>query len=294
MSTVLVTGASGLLGRQLIANLVSAHKVYGVSRNLTASEFGGCEFIGIDLAAEWSTDLLPKDIDCVIHLAQSEKFRDFPHGALDVFNVNLASTAKLLDFSFQNNVSKFILASTGGIYRRGQVSLTSESSLEAPDTLSQYFGTKLSSEIFANNYREYFEIEIHRIFFMYGPNQKSRMFLPNLVRRIYNGDSISLAGQNGIQLNPIYVDDVAEIIKNSIEGPGSRVLNVGGGEVYSIRQIANLIGEELNKTPVFAFEDATFDLIADSSAAKSTLGRDFLDLRTGIKRMISSMSEIEV
>jgi len=294
MSTILVTGASGLLGRQLMANLVSVHKVYGLSRNLNASEVSGCKFIGIDLATEWSTDLLPKDIDCVIHLAQSEKFRDFPDAALDVFNVNLASTAKLLDFSFQNNVSKFILASTGGIYRPGQVSLNSESSLEAPDKLSHYFGTKLAAEIFANNYRAYFEIEIHRIFFMYGPNQKSRMFLPNLVRRIYNGDSISLAGQNGMKLNPIYVDDVAEITKNSIESAGSRILNIGGGEVYSIRQIANLIGEEINKTPVFEFQDATFDLIADSSAAKSTLGRDFLDLRTGIRRMISSMPEIGV
>jgi len=294
MSTILVTGASGLLGHQLVANLVSAHNVYGVSRNLTASDVAGCNFIGIDLATEWSIDLLPKDIDCIIHLAQSERFRDFPEGALDVFNVNLASTAKLLDFAFQNKVSKFILASTGGIYRPGQVSLNSESSLEAPDRLSQYFGTKLASEIFANNYKEYFEIEIHRIFFMYGPNQKSRMFLPNLVRRIYNGDSISLAGENGMHLNPIYVDDVAEIIKNSIESANSRILNIGGGEIFSIRQIANLIGEELNKTPVFELQDPAFDLIADSNSAKLTLGRDFVDLRSGLRRMISSMPEIDV
>ncbi len=34
-----------------------------------------------------------REVDAVVHLAQSERYRDFPDGAEDVFAVNVQSTA---------------------------------------------------------------------------------------------------------------------------------------------------------------------------------------------------------
>ena len=59
---------------------------------------------------------LPSHIDGVLHLAQSHAYRDFPAGAVDMFRVNVASTASLLEYARRAGASRFYLASTGSVY----------------------------------------------------------------------------------------------------------------------------------------------------------------------------------
>lgn len=110
MKNILVTGANGLLGKCLARRLVSAGKtVLGVSRPQKPIKIDGVQNVGIDLSSNLDPNLLPEKIDCLLHLAQSSKFRDFSENALDVFNVNLNSTAQLLDYAkdFQREHSRY-------------------------------------------------------------------------------------------------------------------------------------------------------------------------------------------
>jgi nucleoside-diphosphate-sugar epimerase len=209
---------------------------------------------------------------------------------MDVFNVNLNSTAKLLDFAHKSHVQKFLLASTGGIYRRGKAPLSSDSELEAPTQLTQYFGTKLAAEIFANNYKEIFDVDILRLFFMYGPRQKPHMFIPRLVQSIKSGISITLAGEDGIRVNPIFVDDVSRLVTARVSNLGSEVINVCGSEMVSIRQIAEEIGAQLGIAPIFTIVNEEDDLIADSSRAAALLEGRFINLHSGLEKLISESS----
>ena len=74
----------------------------------------------VDLSSDWKISELPTKIDVIYHLAQSDKFRDFPAGAPDVFQVNINSTAKLLDYAKKTGVKSFIYASSGGVYGNGK------------------------------------------------------------------------------------------------------------------------------------------------------------------------------
>ena len=47
---------------------------------------------------------------------------------------------------------------------------------------------------------------IIRPFFIYGPKQDKNMFIPRLFDNILNGREIFLSGEEGIIINPIYVD----------------------------------------------------------------------------------------
>ncbi len=286
--SVLITGSQGLLGQQLVTDLSREFQVYAVSRNAFKSLNENVIPLPIDLSSDWATDRLPLGLHAVIHLAQSDKFKDFPDSAMDVFNVNLNSTAKLLDFAHKSNVTKFVLASTGGIYRRGKAPLSSDSELEAPTQLTQYFGTKLAAEIFANNYKEIFDVDILRLFFMYGPRQKPHMFIPRLITSIKSGTPITLAGNDGIQVNPIYVDDVSRLVNGRISALGSEVVNVCGVETLSIRQIAEEIGNQLGISPLFTIVTEEDDLIADSSRAAELLANSFTSLHTGLHNLISN------
>ncbi len=284
---ILVTGADGLLGRRLVDDLAQDCIVHAISRRDHHSTNPNINYLKLDLSESWAVDQLPVDVYGVIHLAQSDKFKDFPDFAMDVFNVNLQSTSKLLDFAYQSGVKKFILASTGGIYRRDKVPLNCDSDLEAPSQLSHYFGTKLAAEIFANNYKEIFDVDILRLFFMYGPGQKQHMFIPRLIEAIKKGLPITLAGNDGIKVNPIYVNDVSKIVHNRILIQGSEVLNVCGSEIVSIRDIAEAIGEQLGKKPIFQQVEGADDLIAHSSRTSELLENEFTNLVSGLQAMIN-------
>ena len=61
-----------------------------------------------DLSSDWKIRELPTNIDVINHLAQSDKFRDFLAGAPDIFQVNINSTAMLLDYIQKSGVKNFI------------------------------------------------------------------------------------------------------------------------------------------------------------------------------------------
>ena len=60
-----------------------------------------------DLSNDFNIKILPKKIDVIYHLSQSYYFRNFPHSAIEVFNVNSFSTLKLLDYALKIGCKKF-------------------------------------------------------------------------------------------------------------------------------------------------------------------------------------------
>ena len=84
---ILITGAGGLIGSHLIPLLEKDNELFTVS-----GKYSGSNNINIDFSGDWSTDLLPAGIEAIIHLAQSEDFRDFPTKAKTVFYTNTLST----------------------------------------------------------------------------------------------------------------------------------------------------------------------------------------------------------
>lgn len=179
---------------------------------------------------------------------------------------------KLLDYSIHANVKKFIFASTGGIYGSSNVPISVNSEILSPTGLSHYFGTKLASEIFANNYRDFFHVDVNRIFFMYGPRQSSAMLFPRLIESVAKGRSVQLAGENGIRINPIFVGDVADFLDIQLSFNDSQVYNVAGAQVISVKELCELIQSQLGGTLKFEILPPANDVVADSSVFLSHLG----------------------
>jgi UDP-glucose 4-epimerase len=265
---ILLTGASGLLGRSLTPLLLQFSKVYSLGRN----QIPGCEIINsTDLSVDWNINHLPDKIDAVIHLAQFPKYKDFPNSAIKLFNTNLRTTAILLDYAKKAGAKRFILTSTGGVYRSSQTTIMEESDLVAPSDLGYYFATKLSSEMIAANYRTIFDVNILRIFFMYGPNQRNDSFIETLYNKIMNNETIYLNGKDGIRVNPVHVEDVADAIVNIIKHGGPKTINAAGESVVSIREICEIIGQRVNKLPVFEIKSPQSDLISGNKIFLSVL-----------------------
>ena len=81
----------------------------------------------------------------------------------------------------------------------------------APGGADFYSATKVAAERLAQAYDQHLDIAILRLFVPYGPGQERRM-LPRLVERVRAGAPIQLNRDGRPRMNPIYVDDVVDVV----------------------------------------------------------------------------------
>ena len=291
MKQCILTGASGLIGSHFLNTIDEDWSIYAISRHPLRNKISqdNIKYIDIDLAHKWNIDSLPKKADAVIHLAQSEHFRDFPNYAEDIFQVNTLTTLRLLDYARQAGATTFILASSGGIYGYGDHEFSEDTEIASRGDLGFYIGTKLCSEVIAENYTPFLNIIILRFFFVYGYNQRKTMLIPRLVKSVLDGKSITLHGQEGLRINPTHVSDAVTAIVNSLKLEGSHKINVGGPEILSLQKIGSAIGQVVNKEPQFEVQIDVNpkNLVGDIHKMSCLLGTPKIKFAEGIKRYIN-------
>jgi UDP-glucose 4-epimerase len=274
MKKILITGASGLLGRYICNRLVPLGvEVYAITRVVPANPLQGVRYYPIDLSSHWFNDNLPSEVDAVVHLAQSSKFRDFPDSATHVFKVNIESTARLLDYAKRAKARQFIYASSGGVYGGGTNPFSESSNCFPPSKqLGYYLGTKMCGELLVHSYADMFSTVVVRPFFVYGAGQNRSMLIPRLIDSIAAGKSINIKGENGIRINPVHAEDAAEAIVAALSLTESATFNIAGPEVLSIREICEGIGKHIEKIPLFQLQvGVPDDLVADITAMSASL-----------------------
>jgi UDP-glucose 4-epimerase len=286
---ILVTGSNGLLGRNLIQSLSRENEVHALVRVLPPDPVPHVHYHAVNLSELGETGSLPKRMDTIIHLAQSSHFRDFPERALDVFRVNVESTAWLLDYATRSEAKHFIYASSGGVYGSGNRAFDENSPIVATGDLGYYLGSKLCGEVLVQNYASLMQVTVLRFFFMYGALQKRSMLIPRLVDNIKASSVISLQGQDGIRINPVHVDDATQAIISLVaSGKGkSATFNIAGPDVLTLREIASIIGNKLSTEPEFQILGGEpSDLVADNSAMRKELHEPEVHFDDGVQGLI--------
>lgn len=275
MRHVLVTGANGLLGRAVCKQLRNQNVLVSALVHNKSSLLHECaEPIYLDLSSNWKCEQLPDRVDAIIYLAQSSRFREFPNSALDVFNVNVASTARLLDFAKEVGAKQFIYASSGGVYGNGSQAFKENAAIVPPGQLGYYLGSKACSEILVQSYSSVFQVTIVRPFFIYGPGQNRSMLIPRLMDYVSSGKAIILQGRDGIRINPVHVEDASAAVIAALNTKESATYNIAGPDVLSIRQIAEAMGEYIGTEPIFQqAAGEPKNLIADISAMQEQLSK---------------------
>ncbi len=289
--SILVTGAGGLLGGEVLAAWQGGCKLYALVRRMPEKPLEGVYYIVMDLAAPLEPGRLPARIDAVIHLAQSSHMRDFPDAALDICAVNTTSTAQLLDWAMRAGAEHFFFASTGGLYAPSSIALTEDSPLDPQrGSLGYYFDTKRCAEILVRAYQEQMRTVVLRPFFIYGPRQRESMLIPRLIDSVRTGNALTLRGGQGTKLNPIFVNDAVNALAACLADDAPKLLNLAGPEVLSIRDIALHIGAIVGREPLFDEQEGEADcLVADISLLKQRLSAPMTSCRDGIATVVGSM-----
>lgn len=264
---VLVTGASGFLGAQLVPALAQGgHEVFAAVRDASRAPTDGTPVV-VDLErALDGTELEP--VDAIVHLAQANV--PIPEGARELFRVNTASTLELLDWGRRTGAERFVYASSGSVFGLGEGMVT-EDTLRRSDDL--YAVTKEIAERLVDTYApSYRSTAILRPFAPYGPTQTGRL-IPGLIQRVRDGVPVMLNEGGRPQMTPMYVDDAVRAFAAALDLEGRHVLNIAGDEAVSIRELAELIGETLGREPLFeSSSNHVGDLVADNSRMREVLG----------------------
>ena len=113
---VLVTGADGLLGSNLVRLLLERkHKVsvflHPSSRSNTLSNLSIQKFTGDILIPDSMEDAFANNVDAVIHAAASTSI--WPARSTKVCEVNIQGTKNVIDFVLKNKISRFIYIGSG-------------------------------------------------------------------------------------------------------------------------------------------------------------------------------------
>ncbi len=268
---VVVTGATGFIGRHLVADLGERHDVVALSRGRPPDDLAGAaEWVQQDLVEALNPARLPRRVDAVIHLAQSRRYKDFPDGAQDIYAVNVDSTFRLLEWARAASARVFVLASTGGVYAYSTRPVREEDPLRLTNL---YFRSKYAAEVLLGAYADLLRPVVLRPFFVYGQGQ-GEMFIPRLTKRIVNGEEIVVEGNPGIRVNPLHVDDAVRVFEPALTGTVSGPINIAGPDVVSITELVAAIGEATGVQPVVRHRAADLDgdLIASMARMRSALG----------------------
>lgn len=285
---VLVTGANGLLGYEVARQLADAgDEAICVGRTRPDISHANVAFIEADLNRPLPVSKLPNQIDAIAHLAQSERFNEFPEGAPSVFAVNVAAPAALLDWARRAGATAFVHASSGGVYGGGSSPFVETDPLTIGGKIAYYLSTKRATEQLAEAYQPFLAVSALRYFFIYGARQRANMLIPRLVASVRDGRPLTLQGEHGMALNPIHASDAAEAVVCAIRNKVRGIYNVGGGEIARIREIGEIIGRHVGEAPVFEIQKDAVpnDLVGDITRMKADLHIPRVSLSEGLREM---------
>ena len=224
-------------------------------------------------------------VDAIVHLAHHPHVA-VPEHAAALYRLNAMSTQELLDAGRRTGARRFLYASSGAVYGFADEPLRE---IDSPRARDLYALSKLHAEELVHAYGEFLEPVVVRPFFPYGPGQTGRL-VSGLIERVRDGEPVVLREAGRPRCNPIYVDDAVRAFVAALDGPAPNLVNVAGGEVVSIAELAEAIGRAVGVEPVFA-EDASpiaGDLVADVTRMRELLGSgELVPLNEGLRRTVA-------
>jgi GDP-L-fucose synthase len=280
---VLVTGGTGLIGRQIVEILCDAGanvKIVSLDKITVDTR---AEHICGDLTEFDFCREITRDMDFVFHVAgikgSIEVTKKKPASffvPLLMFNTNVLEACRI------NKVKKVVYTSSIGAYASAEVFRETEN-LEGPP-MDMFPGwAKRMAELQVQAYKIQYGLEnfsIVRPCNVYGPGDNfdpdNAMVIPTLMFRIYHKeDPVVVWGDGSAIRDFAYSRDVAEgVILALYHGTKSGFVNLGSGKGYSIRELVETLHSFIDFNYAFdAGKPSGFPRrVMDISLAKKLIG----------------------
>lgn len=242
-SKVLLTGATGFIGSHLAGRLISegftVRALVRNPRNISRLSSLGVECLQGDLLDRARLDQVVKHCDVVYHLAVARPGRGPEAKAFR--RVNVEGTENLARASMEADVSRFVFASSGGVYGVSGNSPALESQPAAPD--SPYRRSKHDAEqlLLAFHRNKQLPVVIARLPSVMGPGSTSWLDLIRTVSR----SRFRMIGRGNNRKHVGFVADIVSGLRLCADVPGieGEIYNLSGAECSTVNRLIASIAE---------------------------------------------------
>src|SRR5579884_3436072 len=238
---ILVTGASGYIGRHLVARLVQEGEkprclVRNVKRAASILPAAGIELVQGDTTQLASLETAVQGVETIVHAAflTADRKESAPH---QYEKTNVEGTANLIQAAKKAGVRRIIEIS--GLGTR-------------PDKPGSYMqGRYLAEQMLKESGLDWTIIQPSVIF------GKDAPFIKGLADLIHTSPVLPLIGGGKVMFQPIYVEDVVTVIVKVLEAPertNGKIYTIGGPEYYTFTQVLDelLQAMKIKRTKIYA------------------------------------------
>lgn len=281
--TVLVTGAAGFIGANLVLKLldtVSPVKIVGIDnlndyydvsiKDWRLARIEACArqhpestwtFVKGDIAEKSTVDAIfgTHHPQVVVNLAAQAGVRYSITNPDAYIQSNLIGFYNILEACRHNPVAHLVYASSSSVYGSNKkVPYSTEDKVDNP--VSLYAATKKSNELMAHAYSKLYNIPSTglRFFTVYGPAGRPDMAYFGFTNKLLKGDTIQIFNYGNCKRDFTYIDDIVEGILRVMQGapekrqgedglpvPPYAVYNIGNQNPENLLDFVDILQQEL-------------------------------------------------
>ena len=289
--TVLVTGAAGFIGSNLVKRLFHEFqdiKIVGIDSitdyydvNIKYGRLQEIEALGRD----WTfvkenisdkgivNDLFSKyHFSVVVNLAAQAGVRYSITNPDAYIESNLIGFYNILEACRHNEVEHLVYASSSSVYGSNKkVPYSTDDKVDNP--VSLYAATKKSNELMAHAYSKLYNIPSTglRFFTVYGPAGRPDMAYFGFTNKLVKGETIQIFNYGNCKRDFTYVDDIVEGVvrvmqhapekhtgEDGLPLPPYKVYNIGNSHPENLLEFVDILQQELLRAGVLP-QDYDFD-----------------------------------
>ena len=271
MKKIVITGAAGFIGSNLVDRLINeGFFVYGIDNLITGSldnlshlnSNNNFDFVNHDVTKY--IDIKDK-IDYVFHFASPASPIDYLEYPIQTLKANAIGGHNALGLAKKNN-AKFILASTSEVYGDPLEHPQKESYFGNVNPIgprSIYDESKRFIESMTISYHVYhnLRVSIVRIFNTYGPRMKidDGRVLPTFIKQAASNKDLTVNGDGTQTRSFCYIDDLVNGIIQLMNSEYSYPINIGNDDEVTINEIASTLISILNSQSKVIYNDLPED-----------------------------------
>jgi len=249
MSSILVTGAAGVVGFALCEQLAATeHEIIGIDKKSPRWELD-VPFKNLDLT---SSPSLP-NTDVIVHLAAHSRVPPVVDEPSKAFR-NIGMTEPILEHARRTD-ARIVFTSSREVY--GNAIRPSESDV-GPDSVNPYGASKIAGEALCNSYHNCYDIPITvlRLANVYGPYDTNTRVVPIFIALATAGEELPVYGSDKI-LDFVYLGDVVQAVLSAIQrgsSLGGETINLGSGTGTSLTMLADCVADAIESCPGYRVE----------------------------------------